>query len=99
MAKLRMLFLIFGILLVIFGVLCFGCANYLSSVEDDLEEKWYSGVEMGSKRMSHDEFMDYADENIPKLNGAEIVSECAAVGNFVLFGIGESKLKKSKKSE
>ncbi|SDA15272.1 hypothetical protein SAMN02910447_00897 [Ruminococcus sp. YE71] len=99
MAKLRMLFLILAILLIVFGVCCFIGSNYIAGVQDRVEDSWAATIDMGYTTMSREEFLDYADENVPKLKNAGIVSECAAAGCIVLFAIGEAKLKKSNKAE
>ena len=101
-AKIKVLFLILGILFILFGAACIGSKSYLEDFRKDVKKKGVSGitrVEYIGGTLSYDDFMDRSKEDIDTLGAAGPVCIVLGVGGFVLFGFGEAKAKKLKKEQ
>ncbi len=99
LAKLKALFLAFGIIAILFGVLCIGCKSYIEDFRDDVKKKGISGitqVEYLGGKLSYDEFMDKSKEDIDTLEGGTPVFFVLGAGMIVLFIVGNTAAKKQK---
>lgn len=101
LAKIKVLFLIFAILFILFGIACVGSKGYIEDFRDDVKKKGVSGltkVEYLGQKLSYDEFMDKSEKDIDTMAGA--IPVCFVMGgvNVVLFVLGEVKAKQLKKN-
>ena len=99
LAKIKVLFLIFAILFILFGIACVGSKGYIEDFRDDVKKKGVSGftkVEYLGQKLSYDEFMDKSKEDIDTLEGGTPVFFVLGAGMIVLFIVGNTAAKKQK---
>lgn len=98
-AKIKALFVVLAILLVLLGIGCIAGKAYLDEFRDDVKDKGVRGitkVEYIGGVMDYDDFMDKSESDMKTMGAAAPVCFALAAGCIVLFAMGESKAKKLK---
>ncbi len=98
-AKIRVLFLVFAIIFLGFGLMCIAGKGSIEKMRDDAKAKPAAEVEYLNEKMSYDDFLEKSEKDMDAVGEVCKFSMCLFGFNAVIFILGQVKASKQKKEK